>query len=703
MAPGAWAGSYEVKACDAAVGANNSWTLSATPGQSAQTLCPSNGDQQRGIATRIIATVPAGTYERATFYAPAGTTISGFRWAGRWARDSCSWATEIRARPNETTVVGNRENSQCALFSAGMPNPTYVPTPAGTTSLMQNVQCGAGSCPSGATMHTYYAAVVVQDPALPSLGINAGGLASPNWLRGVQHAAFSASDNIGISRVEPYVDGRGIGGLAWPCDFTRTVPCANRGGATPVPTVSLADGAHTLRLTAIDAAGNRRSVDRAFKTDNTAPGRVVPHVVGGDGWRRANGFAVRWSNPPQAYAPIVRARYRLCGPDGSCFEDMRDGSGIQQLSNLPAERLGDNTLQVWLEDEAGNQTKAVLSDPAHLRLDPEAPQLAFLSQDPSDPLTVAARATDGYSGVASGEIEMRLRGGRAWHGLDTRLERGRLVADIDDEHFADGTYDFRAHATDHAGNESSTATRTDGAHASIRLPVRVPTGLRVGFPKTKVKRRVVRRHGRRRVVRREVRVLAPSARLRFGHSAVLRGTLANPDGQPIDGATITVLAKTAQPGSDFATAGLVHTDVRGRFSYTARASSSRVLRFRYSGSRRIRGATRDVRMLVPAAGTIGASRTHLLNGEAVTFTGRVRTGPVPKAGKLVEVQAYFRGRWRTFSTTRTDRAGRWRFPYRFGATTGVVRYRFRAVLPREGGYPFAGGRTRVVTVVVRGL
>ena len=36
---------------------------------------------------------------------------------------------------------------------------------------------------------------------------------------------------------------------------------------------------------------------------------------------------------------------------------------------------------------------------------------------------------------------------------------------------------------------------------------------------------------------------------------------------------------------------------------------------------------------------------------------------------------------------RTDPRGRWRFRYRFGATLGRVTYRFRARLPREGGYP----------------
>jgi hypothetical protein len=84
------------------------------------------------------------------------------------------------------------------------------------------------------------------------------------------------------------------------------------------------------------------------------------------------------------------------------------------------------------------------------------------------------------------------------------------------------------------------------------------------------------------------------------------------------------------------------------------------------------------------------------------FSGRVLTGPVPAAGKLLEMQAHFRGRWRTFATLRTDRRGAWKFRYRFGATLGRVTYRFRAQLPSEGGYPFVAGRSRVAKVVVIG-
>ena len=92
----------------------------------------------------------------------------------------------------------------------------------------------------------------------------------------------------------------------------------------------------------------------------------------------------------------------------------------------------------------------------------------------------------------------------------------------------------------------------------------------------------------------------------------------------------------------------------------------------------------------------------MLNGQAVTFRGRLRTLPTTEGGKLVELQVRLSGRWQTFRTVRTDAAGRWAIPYRFKRTRGVQVYRFRAWLPHETSYPFVTGGSRSLTVRVRG-
>jgi hypothetical protein len=105
---------------------------------------------------------------------------------------------------------------------------------------------------------------------------------------------------------------------------------------------------------------------------------------------------------------------------------------------------------------------------------------------------------------------------------------------------------------------------------------------------------------------------------------------------------------------------------------------------------------------VPARTTFGTSRRYLRNGESVRLRGRLTTRPVPSEGKLIDLKAFYRGKWRTFATPRSDGAGHWSFRYRFEATRGLVAYRFRARVRREAAYPYELGYSRVVTVTVRG-
>ena len=148
--------------------------------------------------------------------------------------------------------------------------------------------------------------------------------------------------------------------------------------------------------------------------------------------------------------------------------------------------------------------------------------------------------------------------------------------------------------------------------------------------------------------------------------------------------------------------GFATTGTDGKFRFKLKATRNREMLFRYGGSAQIGAATTDFTMLVPAATSIRPDRRRLLNGQQVLFSGQVLTRPLPTQGKLVEMQAYFRGRWRTFSTVRAGANGRWRFPYRFDGTVGRVTYRFRARLPAEGGYPFISGNSGIVEVVVFG-
>jgi hypothetical protein len=312
------------------------------------------------------------------------------------------------------------------------------------------------------------------------------------------------------------------------------------------------------------------------------------------------------------------------------------------------------------------------SNPIQLRLDDTPPEhAAFELIDERDPRRIDVAASDATSGLVEGTIEMRRSGWRQWHALATSLSPKGLSAKIDDLSLPDGTYELRARVVDAAGNERVSERRQDGSKMEVQLPLR----------------------SRSRIVLRQ------SRHHRVGRS--LRGRLETADGKPLAARSITVLEQP-RTGGGMRLTRTVRSNARGVFRYPLAFGPSRTIRFRYEGTALIKPATQELVLKVPARTTITAGRRLLQNGESVEFRGRLLGLPPPEGGKLIDLQAHYRGSWRTFATPRTDARGRWSFGYRFEATRGLVRYRFRARIRREAAYPYELGYSRVVAVTVRG-
>ncbi|NLT05163.1 MAG: hypothetical protein GXY03_02515 [Solirubrobacterales bacterium] len=708
------AGSYTVVSCNAAPNhSGQAWQAQAGSVNSYQ-LCPSLGGgdpNTRGISTRAVGrTFSAGEYSRWWFFAPPGTTISRLDWAGRGSRNTPSWVVEISAQGgvSHSRLIGYAAQPGATSYAVSfeVPSPTVLWAPAGTTSLTQNVQCGAGSCGSGATMHTYHAAVTLHDHWAP--GVSMSGVGEGEWVRGDRTIAFAASDNTGIKRVELLIDGalaETVG--SYGCDYTRPVPCSNQSGAFTLRTADRADGPRRIDVRVVDGSDTVASTGRTIRVDNTPPAQVTPTVVGGEGWRRGDGFDVRWASVADGGSPIAGGRWQLCrtGTD-ACQTGSFDASNPTGLNDVGVGGDGSYELRVALRDQVGNQADLRDARPVRLRLDRAAPTVALDPHDPARPMQASARVADALSGVAGGQIEIQRRGGGAWHEIPTSVEGGRLVGVIDDERYTDGTYDLRARTVDHAGNEASTQQEVGGARAARQLPLRIKTRLTAGHRKVvRTRRTVLRGKGdkrrRRQVVRKRVQ-FRPRVTVGYRRAATLQGRLTNPDGQPLADVAVEVSARPQLPGSDFAAAGLVRTDGEGRFSYRVAGTHCRTLRFRYPGTSRIRPVSTDVTVAVRASSSFKLTPRRILNGETVTFTGRVRGGPIPPTGKLVELRKWSGRRWEPFRVVRSQPDGRWRHTEPVRSVRGLVTFRLRARLPAEAGYPYAAANTPVRKLRVRG-
>lgn len=190
-------------------------------------------------------------------------------------------------------------------------------------------------------------------------------------------------------------------------------------------------------------------------------------------------------------------------------------------------------------------------------------------------------------------------------------------------------------------------------------------------------------------------------RVRSPHdrSLTIVGRIADAGGAGIADARLNIAWKISGHG------WVAHATIRsggdGRFSYRLPPGPSRALRATYFAFSDSSAFVRSnvVRAEVSAPVTIRADRRRVTGARVVRLSGRVGGGSIPRGGVLVTLEGYQRGwGWRTFRTVRTSSRGVWSSRYRFRLSGG--RFGFRAVVPRQGDFPYATGRSSAVYVAV---
>ncbi|HEU4705599.1 MAG TPA: hypothetical protein VFS64_00230 [Solirubrobacterales bacterium] len=710
------AGEYTISACqaDEAGYVSSAFENFATRGMKWRRACNPLGPGLRGLVTANVSgtgRVPRGAQSGFVLSAPPGTTISRLRWSGVAHRRDCRYALQLYAeRPGASAVsIKNvRANRHC-------PNPETAQASSwprlrafdlgGATRIVQRVVCvGTSSreyCSARGQNYigTLAAEATVVDGSAPSAGIvQDEPLAQGKWVSGRQRVNYEASDNVGVKGVSALINGGSRGTEARSCDYSQRIPCPNGSGRIEVDTSEAPEGSQPLAVVAEDAAGNRaESAAVTARIDNAAPGAVPVGVGGGEAWRNGNDFDLAWSNPAEPdRAPITAAHYRLCRVGGNeCSTAESGGEGIAAIDDVKVPSPGEWELRLWREDAAGNQQPANASEPVRLRFDPEPPQLGFEPPSADDPTRVSVLATDRISGVGGGEIEISRAGSGTWQVLPTSREGDHLVAQVDDAALPAGEYELRSSASDQANNVGETDRRLDGQPMRLRLPLRVATSMKAGI----VGKRTISRKGRKGKVRRSV--LESRAEVSFGRKVRLGGRLVNRAVHPLAGAKVLVYSQPTEGTEELE--DTITTDSEGRFVYGVEARSSQRLRFVYEGTPTILPVEDAVNLLVRATSTFSVTADHVLNGDSVTFSGRVRGRPLPAKGKLIELQVeYSSNEWQTFRTMRTADDGTWSKVYFFRRTCGEPHFHFRIRIPGEAPYPLEPGNSHELTVRVRG-
>ncbi|MEA2311528.1 MAG: hypothetical protein QOE28_1496, partial [Solirubrobacteraceae bacterium] len=238
--------------------------------------------------------------------------------------------------------------------------------------------------------------------------------------------------------------------------WTTVCTTATSPASCSLDTTTVADGLYDLRATATDAAGNATtSTVTSRRIDNTAP-----TVTMTDPGASVAGTITLQSTNADAGSGVATVAYQYrTSPAGAWTSACSAASSCSWSTASVADGLYD--FRATATDGAGNATtSAVISS---RRIDNTVPSSATMV-DPGTPLSgtvaLSGTAADAGSGVATLLFQYAPAGTSTW-ATACSSAASPYGCNWDTTAIADGVYDMRALATDGAGNQLASATRSN--------------------------------------------------------------------------------------------------------------------------------------------------------------------------------------------------------------------------------------------------
>lgn len=308
-------------------------------------------------------------------------------------RNSGGWTAQLFTISHSGSVQVFGSSTQDSLFQNYV-LPQQQTGSQGVRQINAQLKCyQAGGCHlnalGGATNRVNGITLVIYDWTAPSVSASGSLVSDPaRWHHGVEAVSVHASDSgSGVSgwglkidegpikRLSSQNCNGGQGGYA-----ISTQPCTNSVQTNiNLDTSSLNDGVRKVRLCSHDYGADDNwgcSSPHTVRVDNENPLQPANLQVGGgeEAWHPDRDFSLSWSNPSQeGSAPLSEVHYRVSDEGGAeVIRNSLSGSP-EQLSIQVPDTPGMYTVEVWLEDAAGNQGAAAT---ATLRFDDLRPQPA---------------------------------------------------------------------------------------------------------------------------------------------------------------------------------------------------------------------------------------------------------------------------------------------------------------------------------------
>jgi hypothetical protein len=339
-----------------------------------------------------------------------------------------------------------------------------------------------------------------------------------------------------------------------------------------------------------------------------------------------------------------------------------------------------------------------------VHIDQTPPTIFFESANPGDPQAVVVAASDGQSGVAGGQIEMRPASGGSWDSLATQFDGTHLLARFDDAALNPGTWVVQASSCDKAGNCGTTSQ-------TLSLPVRDASVSSVGFVTAKdplrgsrgcSARRVRRHRHKRHACQTSHLVFTSRERSLFGKPVQLRGRLTDVRGVPIANAPIHILTAPDNGPSPYSQAASATTGGDGIWRVSLPPGPSRLIAAVYGGSHTIQPSQGWARLIVPAlVKVLRVWPRHIAWGGKVHIKAQLVGGYLPTEGALVRLRLGYGSAKVTYGVREhVGGSGIFEVTNTFGPGPAslVLHYWLQECTLPEGDYPYApacGPRTGV--------
>lgn len=398
-------------------------------------------------------------------------------------------------------------------------------------------------------------------------------------------------------------------------------------------TTGYSNGPLTITYAALNAAGVQSAPSTTLQVDNTPVtlSLSTPSDPDPDVWvNHSVRVLANVSAGPSGLAGTYCSTNSGTGYAYPSSGVTLDGTGVWKVSCSS----WNNALDVSGQPAISTQTVSV-------HIDETPPSISFEPPNRADPQAVVVDTSDGQSGVAGGQVELRPAAGGNWESLATQFDGAHLRARFDDATLAPGPWTVRATSCDNAGNCAST-------QETLSLPVRVGSVSSAEFEQVRhphraaatcSERRAASRRDRHRHCRHPKIVLTSRDRVAFGAPARLRGRLTSAQGTPIAGANISILTTPANGLSVYRLAAAATTGSDGYWTTVVPSGPSRRIDALFGGSPTIQPSQSWATLVVPASiRVLRVWPRHIPWGRKVHIEAQLVGGYLPPAGALVRLR-----------------------------------------------------------------